>query len=119
MPDEVSQNSNQIDPAIDLEKKKIELEIQKLQVEKYKARWSAMSAIVPILVAFVTIAYGAWSLNQTAKVQFGTKVVEVAMQNSRNQLDSIGQCCKREIASAMSGFCRLIRLRERGRIGVR
>ncbi len=95
MSDERSESSDQHDLNDELEKKKLDLELEKLQVEKYKARWSAISAITPIVVALATIAstvgYGAWSLNQTAKVQFGTKVVEVAMQNSRNEEDSIAR----------------------------
>jgi hypothetical protein len=95
MLDETSEGPDKGDPQTELEKKKVELEIEKLHVEMYKARWSAISAIVPIVVTLVTVAstviYGAWSLNQTARVQFGTKIIEVAMHDSRNEEDSMAR----------------------------
>jgi hypothetical protein len=65
---------------VELEEGKLEVEREKLFLERTKARWAATSAIVPAVVAFGTIIYGVWSLRETAKTQFETKLVEIAMQ---------------------------------------
>lgn len=65
---------------LELEERKILVEEQKVSVEREKIRWAALSAIVPVVVALGTIIYGVWSLSETAKTQFETKLVEVAMQ---------------------------------------
>jgi len=64
---------------LQLENDKMELEIKKLDVEREKARWAALSAIVPMLVAFGTIIYGIWSLRATAINQFESKAAELAL----------------------------------------
>jgi len=62
-----------------LERAKLDVEREKLNVEKYKAKWAAIGAIIPMVVALGTIAFGIWSLQETAKTQFETKVAELAM----------------------------------------
>jgi hypothetical protein len=79
MPDQNSSDDS-AKRELDLEERKLEVEKEKLAVERTKARWAAIAAIVPAVVAFGTISYGVWSLNETAKTQFETKLIEIAMQ---------------------------------------
>jgi hypothetical protein len=67
------------DAQLALEREKLSLEREKLNVERYKAKWAAIGAIIPMVVALGTIAFGIWSLQETAKTQFETKVAELAM----------------------------------------
>jgi hypothetical protein len=78
VPREERQSGNEPDQ-IATEREKLQVEREKLQVERHKARWSAIGAIVPIVVAFATITYGAWSLKETARMQFEAKLAELAL----------------------------------------
>ena len=62
-----------------LEQAKVTLEIKKLELDREKAKWSAIGTIVPIVVALTTIIYGVWSLGKTAQSQFQSKVAELAL----------------------------------------
>lgn len=77
-----------------------ELEFRKLELEQLKARWSAISVIVPIIVALGTIIYGVWSFHATAKLQFETKIAELAMQNFENFPDILNRA---ELLTVMFG----------------
>jgi hypothetical protein len=73
------ENQQTVDPQVALDREKLELEREKLGVERYKAKWAAIGAIVPMVVALGTICFGIWNLQETAKTQFETKVAELAM----------------------------------------
>lgn len=64
-------------------------ENEKLETEKSKVVWSAVSSIVPIVAALTTLVYGIWSFrkqsiataqiqNEGAKLQFEIKAAEIA-----------------------------------------
>jgi hypothetical protein len=66
------------------------VERKKLKVETFKARWGNITSAIPIVVALLTVIYGVYSLGETAKTQFGTKLVEVALQG-RNPDEAINR----------------------------
>jgi hypothetical protein len=61
-----------------IEKEKLEIEREKLKVEKSSAKLSAMSLIIPLLVALATVGYGIWSFRKQAQLQFESKAAEIA-----------------------------------------
>jgi hypothetical protein len=65
---------------LQLEREKLDIQRQTLEVEREKARWSAISSTVPILAALATVVYGVWSLKRTATVQLATKLAELSME---------------------------------------
>ena len=65
---------------IDIERRKLHYEEGKLQVEKYKAKWTAIGIIIPIIVAALTIGYGIWGQVQTAKANFAAKAADIAIR---------------------------------------
>ena len=77
---------------LSLEREKVKLEREKLVVERSKARWTALSIAVPLLVAFITLGYNSLSENIRAKValdlqrqrnedEFRLKAFEVLLTN--------------------------------------
>jgi hypothetical protein len=64
-----------------VERDKVAVERDKRDVEKFKARWGNItSTTIPILAALLTVVFSVYSLGKTAKIEFGTKLVEVALQ---------------------------------------
>jgi hypothetical protein len=71
---------------MDYEAEKIEIERQKLQLEKFKIRgearrtiWTSVSVIIPLLAALATVAFGFWSTKEQAKSQFRLEAVKAIM----------------------------------------
>ena len=56
---------------LDIEREKLAVERDKLrtniEIERTKAKWSALGTSVPIVVAILTIAFGILSLDQSSK----------------------------------------------------
>lgn len=76
-------------PAVDYEREKIGLEREKVQLERdsvklerVKARWVAISIIVPLVVAAGTVAFGIWSQKQQAGNQ-----LQIQNQQARYESD--------------------------------
>lgn len=57
-----------------------QLEEQKLDTERMKARWAAAGAVVPMVVALLTLGYSVLSLRRTVIAQFVTKAAEIALE---------------------------------------
>jgi ATP-dependent Zn protease len=64
--DQLASNSN-------IEQQKLDLEHKKLEVERTKAWWAAVSTIVPLLAALGTLSYSVWSFRRQTK-QTNTKL---------------------------------------------
>jgi hypothetical protein len=61
-----------------MENRKIEIEKAKLDVERSTAKWTAMSSIIPLMVALLTLAYSIWSFRQQGRQQVELKAAEFA-----------------------------------------
>jgi hypothetical protein len=70
---------------IAIEQQKLELENLRLRNEASRAKWTAISVMVPLLAALATIAFGFWSTREQAKSQFRLEVAKAIMSapNSR------------------------------------
>ncbi len=77
--------SDQLADTPALGRERLALERERLEVEKMKAKWTAVSVVVPLLAAIFTVAFGLWSNHQQAKSQFEAKVAEVVMQSPSPQ----------------------------------
>lgn len=64
-----------------LELEKIKLEREKLAVERYKARWTALSIAVPVLVAIITFGYSSYLESKRSEAEFRLKAFEVLLSN--------------------------------------
>lgn len=62
-------NGQKPDPSSSLEEKKLELERDKLAVEKSKIPWTALATIVPLIGVLFTVAYSAWSFRKQSQQQ--------------------------------------------------
>jgi hypothetical protein len=62
-----------------LEQAKLELEREKLSVERTKARWSAAAVGVPLITLAVTAATGVWNQHKQSQLAFSLKVAEIVM----------------------------------------
>jgi hypothetical protein len=56
------------------------IEIEKLSIERDKAKWTAFSVIVPLLAAIATAFYGFWSSNRQALQSFQLEAAKAIMQ---------------------------------------
>lgn len=63
-----------------LETNKLELERAKLDVERGNARWSGITAIIPLLVALFTLLYSIWSFRKQGRREVELKAAEFAFQ---------------------------------------
>lgn len=84
------ETTDQSSVAVALEREKLALEREKLAVERTKTKWAAISVIVPLLAAILTIAFGLWTNHQQEKSQFETKVAEIVMQ-SESPREALGR----------------------------
>jgi hypothetical protein len=50
-------------------------------MEKSKARWTAISIVVPLVAALFTVGFSVWSLREQAKLQLQTEVAKAIMQS--------------------------------------
>jgi len=66
-------------PKLDVEREKLALEFKRLAVEKSKARWSAITIFIPLLIGAMTLVFNSWSQLQQAKSDFQLKAVEIVM----------------------------------------
>jgi hypothetical protein len=96
---------------LEFEKRKFAVETNeendKLENEKVKTRWSAISTIVPIIAALLTLGYGIWSFrkqaieaaklqNEGAKLQFEIKAAEIAFDGKTPKaVENRGRVLKR------------------------
>src|SRR6185503_6008486 len=64
------------------ERKKLELEEKKLEVDKSIALWTRIPILVTLLVGIITIWVSIWSQRQQAKNAFDVKVAEIIMDSS-------------------------------------
>jgi hypothetical protein len=65
---------------IEVERQKLALEARKAELQAKQARWTSISVAVPVVVAFLTVAYGIWSAGEAAKSQFQLEAAKSAMQ---------------------------------------
>jgi hypothetical protein len=85
--DEKSQSIERLDSSMsEFERQSILVEREKLQVERYKARWTAFSLAVPLFAAVLTIAFGIWSSYQQSKSAFEIKAAELVMSTDFPQV---------------------------------
>jgi hypothetical protein len=70
---------------IQFERDRIQLERDKLAVEQSKARWTAVSISVPLVVAVFTVAFGIWAQYQQAQSQFEIKAAEIVCALPRSE----------------------------------
>lgn len=62
-----------------LERAKLDLERDKLAVERTKARWSAGAVGVPLITLAITAATGVWNQHKQSQLAFSLKVAEIVM----------------------------------------
>lgn len=65
-----------------IEDKKIALEREKIRLERYKTRWTAISVVVPLVVAVITLGVSVWNQNRQMQSQFA-----IASDQARAQFD--------------------------------
>jgi hypothetical protein len=59
------------------ERQKLELGHERLRVERFKAWWTGVTVVIPILLAVGTIAAGLWTQAAAARTQFELKAAEI------------------------------------------
>jgi hypothetical protein len=69
----VALNSQKPDPSPSLEEKKLELEKEKLAVERSKIPWTAFATIAPLIGVLFTVAYSAWSFRKQSQQQMAQR----------------------------------------------
>jgi hypothetical protein len=52
-----------------IENKKLEVERDKVQVERSTSRWSAFSAVAPLTIALGTLVFSIWSFHMQGRLQ--------------------------------------------------
>ena len=76
-------NSNQPVPeSPSLEQQKLELEREKLKLERFKAVWTSLSIILPLLIAAATIYFNSRGQAAQARADFKLKAAEIVMNTS-------------------------------------
>jgi hypothetical protein len=65
-----------------METQQYEIELQKLKIERSKAKWTAISIFVPLLAALVTLVYGFRSTEKQAEMNFQLEAAKAVMQAS-------------------------------------
>jgi len=73
-----------------LEQKRLEIETQKLDLERSKAKWTAISVVVPLLAATATVAYGFWSTQKQSELNFQLEAAKSIMQ-APNPNEALGR----------------------------
>jgi len=68
-----------------LEKIKLKLEFERIKVERFKARGTFLSIIIPLIIAALTIFYGVLMQNQQSKTNFQIKAAEIVMNATSPQ----------------------------------
>ena len=68
-----------------LEKIKLELEFERIKVERFKIRGTFLSIIIPLIVAALTIFYGVLMQNQQSKTNFQIKAAEIVLNATSPQ----------------------------------
>jgi hypothetical protein len=64
---------------IAIERQKLALERLRLRGEASRAKWTAISVMVPLLAALLTVALGFWSTREQAQSQFRLEVAKAIM----------------------------------------
>jgi hypothetical protein len=64
---------------LQIERDKLDIERQKLLIDQYKARWTAFSVAIPLLVVAATVGLGVWNQYQQNRQAFTLKAVEILM----------------------------------------
>jgi hypothetical protein len=64
---------------IAIEKDKLALEKTKLVSEERRAKWTAISVVVPLLAGLATVAFGFWSTKEQAKSQLQLEIAKAIM----------------------------------------
>jgi hypothetical protein len=65
-----------------LDAKALDIELQKLTLERTKVRWTAISVMIPLLAAIGTVAFGIWSTRQQEQSSFQLEVAKSVMTAS-------------------------------------
>jgi hypothetical protein len=64
-----------------IEYQKLELEREKVRLERFKAWWTGISIIVPLLVAAISISFGMWSQSKQVMVQSEIQAQQAKLQS--------------------------------------
>lgn len=69
-----------------LEHEKIKLEREKLAVERYKARLTALSIAIPVVLAIIGFGYSSYVENKRNEAEFRLKAFEVLLSDPNAQI---------------------------------
>lgn len=78
---ESNPSSNHVDTTKE-ERKELEIEYEKLKIERIKAWGSILSIPMSFIVAALTIFYGIWSMDVNSKINFEMKAAEIVMNSN-------------------------------------
>jgi hypothetical protein len=70
--------------------KRLEIELQKLVIERTKVKWTAISVIIPLLAAIGTVAFGIWSTHEQETFNFQLEAAKSVMQ-APNVTEALGR----------------------------
>jgi len=83
--------STELNPDIELQK--LELEREKVKLERFKAWWTGISIIIPLVVAIAGITFSVWNQAQQAKLQSQVQAqgveaqLELQSQQAKSQFE--------------------------------
>src|ERR1700733_8321100 len=78
------------DDVASAEKLTLQIELEKLTIEKQKIKWTAISVMIPLLAAIGTVAYGIWNTHELEKANFQLEAAKSVMQ-APSLSDSLGR----------------------------
>jgi len=67
---------------MELERQRVLLEQERLKVDRFKAWWTGISILIPLLVAAATMAFNTWSQVQQAQSEFELQAAEIVTNTS-------------------------------------
>jgi hypothetical protein len=88
--DQPKNDAEQKTIASNIEQRKLDIELEKLVIERTKVKWSAISVIVPLLAAIGTVGYGFRNTQKQAEMNFQLELVKSVIQE-RGPLEALNK----------------------------
>ena len=69
-----------------LERAKLRIEYERIKIDRYKTKWTAISILIPIFATITTICFGIYNFANQARKDFEIKAVEIVMNSPSPQV---------------------------------
>ncbi len=95
---ETHKNESQInDKKLELEHEKIQLDKDRLKIDKFKAWWTGISILIPLLVVALTLSFNSWQQIRNSQSEF-------ELQAARLIIDAKGPSAAKAKARALAAL---------------